>query len=656
MKRILFGFLCISLLLSSCEKSDSNAYDDISAEIVGEWVYDDPSNNAWQSMKFIDEGRFFCYSDNMEDWTETLKTIKRGSYSINGNMISASNGNTYLDMSVSSINGYEFSTKFNETNLVFKFHKVVMRSHLNYGESILPPYTELVDSKILGYKSHDENIASVDSEGKIIANVNNGRTYVDIITQSGTALIKVMIGKVDDGDRNEVSPIPNGQGNVNLNDPELVVSKAIQGKWVWDKSYWETINFLPNGKLYYSNSDAERGIYNDNASGDYTVDDINRKISLKVVPNGGTQMILDLEIVSINKYSFTAKYYLSDGSSTGTYTYAKQLESIELLQGEKTTPEYNRMVEAKTNIIKFESHNSDIVEVNSETGELTSKKGGRTYIDVVTDEGTAVVEVLVKGFMAYNYADFIGKSKREVTNVFEFLYTTDGDDIIYNYSDGSVASVSGLVKDGNWDYISFRIDPKTGLVIAVTLLAKKDVWFTPENMVQYLSQLFYVYENGTEDTYKAFMNAETIEEATIGVTWDMTKGILTFVQIPKKEETSVLDYGGYLDKTREEIKSAMNGYSILSDNEESIGYTIGSDYLRMIKFSFESKKEIKNTVQSVVLYLQSGHDENFVKSEIEKNYTFGDGVEGNYYNYYSSDYKIQVSYIPSSNLLQFILR
>ena len=57
------------------------------------------------------------------------------------------------------------------------------------------------------------------------------------------------------------------------------------------------------------------------------------------------------------------------------------------------------------------------------------------------------------------------------------------------------------------------------------------MWFTPEEMTQYLSQRFYVYEKGTEKNFKAFINAENFADATIGVTWDITTGTLTFVQI-----------------------------------------------------------------------------------------------------------------------------
>lgn len=628
---------------------------DIADEIVGEWVYDIPEENAWQSMKFVAEGSYFCYSDKKENWTEVLKSINKGNYGVKGYVISASNGATYLDMTVSKINGYEFTGRLNETTVDFKFNKVVMRTHLTYGQSVTPPYEQLVDTTIVGYKSHDESIAIVDnSTGEITAVANNGRTYVDVITKGGTAVIKVMVGKVNDGDEAEFSPIK--KKDVTSPKSILNLSKAILGKWIWDVSYWESITFLENGKVYYSSADAPREIYNENAPGEYTIDPTTNRLTLKVLPTGGTRMTVVMAISAISKYSFTAKFYLTDGQSTGTFTYAKQLGSIELKGGETIIPEYNTLVETGTVINKYQSHNSNVAEVNSETGEITAKAGGKTYIDIVTDDGTAVLEVIVKCFMQYNYEDYIGVNKQTVTNTFEHVYTTDGDDIIYNYRKGSVAEEEGVVKDANWDQILFRFDSSTGKVKAISLLAKKDVWFTPEEMVQYLSQRFYVYEKGSEEDFKAFMNAEGLKDATIGITWDMTNGILTYVEIPHKTETSVLDYGGYLGKTREEIKSLMNGYSLLSETEERIGYTISSDYLRMARFSFKASSGIKDTVQEVVLYLNTGIDPDFVKSEIEKTYKYSDGVEGSYLNYYSEDTKIRVVYQISSNLIQFIQR
>jgi len=626
---------------------------DIADEIVGEWVYDIPEENVWQSMKFVSEGSFFCYSDNKEKWTEVLRNVNKGQYGIKGNVISASNGTTYLDMTVSKISDYEFTGRLKETMLDFTFNKVVMRIHLTYGQSILPPYEQLVDETIIGYKSHDERIAKVDSDtGKITAVTYNGRTYIDVVTTGGTAVIKVMIGMVNDGDEAELSPAT--KISATPLPPVMNLSKAILGTWIWDRSYWESVVFLENNKVYYFNEDSARGIYNKNAFGDYSISPSVNRIMMKLRPTGGTQMTLLMVMKAISRYAFTAKLYLASGETVGTFTYAKQLGTIELKGGETTLPDYNKLIDAGTIITEFKSHNSDVVEVNNDTGKIKAKIGGKTYIDVVTDDGTAVVEVIVRGFMQYNYEDFIGVNKQTITNTFEHVYTTDGDDIIYNYRKGSVAEEEGVVKDSNWDQILFRLDSSTGKVKAVSLTAKKDVGFTPEEMTQYLSQRFYVYEKGSEKDFKAFMNAENIEDATIGITWNTTEGVLTYVEIPHKAETSVLDYGGYIGKTREELKALMNSFSVLSETEERIGYTIGSGYLRMARFSFKSNSGIKDTVQEIVLYLNTGIDPDLVKNEIGKMYKFSDGVEGDYYNYYSEDLKIRIVYQVSSNLIQFI--
>lgn len=530
-------FVICGLIYTGCHEDDpSNEIIipevDIADDIVGEWVYDNPEEGSWQSMKFVAEGAYFCYSDNKNDWTQKLKDINKGIYGVKGMDISANNGSTYLDMTVSKINGYQFTGRLHETTLDITYHKVVMRTHMNYGESVLPPFEDLVDAKILNYRSHDDKIATIDKNtGEITAVCNNGRTYVDIETAEGTAVLKVMIGRVDDGDENEISPIVKKE--ITPSKPILNLAKAIIGKWVWDISYWEEMNFLENGKVYYSNSDASRNIQNDNASGNYTIDSETNRLTLKVTPTGSTQMTVIMEMKEISKYSFTAKFFLTNGESTGTFTYAKQIGSMELKIGETILPEYEPFVENATVVKEYRSHNSSIIDVNSTSGEITAKKGGRTYIDVVTEDGTAVIEVTVKSFLAYNYENYLGASKTKVTNTFGKIYTVDGCDLIYDYRTGSEAEEKGAIKDANWDQILFRFDSNKKYVEAISLVAKSSVWFSSEEMTYYLSQVFFPYEKGSTENFKAFMNAETLDGSSVGITWDTTNGILTYVTISK---------------------------------------------------------------------------------------------------------------------------
>lgn len=502
---------------------------DISDVIVGEWVYDNPEDGAWQSMKFIGEGGFFCYSDNKEKWSIALKNIEAGNYGVKGNEVSAVNGSTRLAMKVTDINGYGFTAIYNETTVEFKFQKVVMRTHLHFGESVIPPYADLVDAEVIGYKSHDEDIAFVDTNtGEITAMANNGRTYVDIVTTNGTAVVKVMVGKVDDGDEAEISPIV--EKPVILPKPELDLEKAIVGRWIWDKNYWEVINFYEDGKVSYSNMDPSRGIYNENADGSYSIDKDNNILTLRVRPNGAIPMTVLMEVKSINKYSFTAKSFIVDGESTGTYTYSKQIGYLEIKKGEVMLSHFEEFVEKGTAIIGIKSHNPDIAEIDSETGELIGKRGGRTYVDVITDEGTAVVEVNVKSFMNYDYEDFIGASKKTITDTFGTVYSLSENGIIYNYRHGSSAELKGLIKDVNWDQIYFKIDFLVDRVKAISMKAKKDSWFTSEEMNLFLLQRFFVSPASTAEK-KYYVNAEKSEEATIEITWDMTSKVLDFSEI-----------------------------------------------------------------------------------------------------------------------------
>ena len=77
----LLPLLACGCIYCSCDKDDSKSSEigipetDIAEEIVGEWVYDHPEEGAWQSMKFVAEGSYFCYSDNKENWQQMAQHI-----------------------------------------------------------------------------------------------------------------------------------------------------------------------------------------------------------------------------------------------------------------------------------------------------------------------------------------------------------------------------------------------------------------------------------------------------------------------------------------------------------------------------------------------------------------------------------------------------
>lgn len=440
------------------------------------------------------------------------------------------------------------------------------------------------------------------------------------------------------------------------------IPEKIVGDWVYDNSKentWEIMSFSKTGVFTFS-TDSYWDIVNENVNGRYFVNE--DKVTGSYYRDGIVQN-LDLVIKSINNYDFTAKF-----NDTGlTFTYSKRISTKDMKTGEAISPDYeydlwhslngNATKDDAGKIYRYTSHNTRVATVDANTGEITAVGGGRTYIDVVTDKGTAVVEVNVeeteepKYFMAYDYTQFIGATKQTVTDTFEFLYTTDGDWITYNYLDGSEAQKAGLIKDKNWKAIMFLFDHDTEKVIAVGMQARDDVWFTNEEMTTYLSSQYYVYEKGTEENYKAFINAVKFDDATVGITWDYENKALTFTKITHNSQTpaeSIEDFSIYMGKNHDEIYEMMGEKKPFTTSDERIVYNIDSKYVKDVYFEFERKdgssKVLKNTVQQITVHLSSDATEEIVKQEIEKYFIYKEGIANSFSNYISMDGNIALTY------------
>ena len=93
-----------------------------------------------------------------------------------------------------------------------------------------------------------------------------------------------------------------------------------------------------------------------------------------------------LKVLEITDYAYTAEY-TNGNASVGVFTYAKQIGSITVKPNETYTPSYSQSV--KANIKSYASHDETIAKVNSNDGTITAISAGHTYIDIVTDQGTA---------------------------------------------------------------------------------------------------------------------------------------------------------------------------------------------------------------------------------------------------------------------------
>ena len=193
-KHLLLITLCL-IVLGCSQPQDEPKYL-LADSIVGEWVYDAPSEGRWEIMKFTQSGVFF-YSNTDIFWgiknndNSGRYTINEDSSSILG-MYFLNGTSMTLSMTVSEINDYCFSAKFQDTGLQFTYAKLLAKFMVKPNETVTPDYSSLVKAKITGYSSHKPAIATVDASTGVIKGVSSGKTYIDVITEDGTAVIEIV--------------------------------------------------------------------------------------------------------------------------------------------------------------------------------------------------------------------------------------------------------------------------------------------------------------------------------------------------------------------------------------------------------------------------------------------------------------------------------
>lgn len=201
MKKYLFLAL-IPLLFAACDNDSDIVDNPVKMEkLTGEWVYDSPKDTLWEVITFTSSGVFY-YSNDWATW-HIANDKNNGRYTLNGNNLSGSytiEGMAMnLEMEFKRLNDYDFVALFKDTGLTFTYKRLLKKiSMKNAGETVTPDYSSLVSVDITAFASHDREVAVVDrTTGKITA-TGSGRTYIDLITSSGTGVVEVIVYNEDD--------------------------------------------------------------------------------------------------------------------------------------------------------------------------------------------------------------------------------------------------------------------------------------------------------------------------------------------------------------------------------------------------------------------------------------------------------------------------
>lgn len=399
--------------------------------------------------------------------------------------------------------------------------------------------------------------------------------------------------------------------------PKSVIN-VLANTWVYDDpatQTWERVRFTASGQFY--SSYYTKAVYNieETVNGQFSLTGGNSIVGQYRL-GSGTLMNLDWTINKINEIEATFTVNTTGGL---VFTYARQIGTEDMLSGQTATPDYAALLPdtitaydtggdgtmAQPHITGFSSHDTKVASVSAD-GTITANSGGRTYIDVVTSEGTAVVEVNVKpSFMDYDYEQFIGADKATIKATFGSSPLSE-----------SATSLLYENSTGNFQYTGFRFDAMTGLSTAVSLTPRDGAALSADEVTAYLASRFTVYEQGTTDDYKAYINAATVDKADVGITFDTGTKQLTYVQI---SHDLFSDYSPLLGKTRDEVAAIMGDPAVSSDNY--MAYLVNSRYIFMMMVSFNSGSGVQSTAQGVVLSLSSTADKDRIFEYLNGKYT-----------------------------------
>lgn len=387
---------------------------------------------------------------------------------------------------------------------------------------------------------------------------------------------------------------------------EIDYAALLVGEWVYDapkEGVWETMKFTSSGVFYFSNYNNNVVEFeNENVPGRYFVN--GNKVTGVYKLNEVTQMNFDMQILEINAWEFTAKF----NDSGLTFTYARLLDSETVEYNETVTPNYQNLMRG-AEIVAYASHDTGIATVDAVTGEVTGVSSGRTYIDIITKEGTAVIEIKVKGLLEYKYDEFIGAERSEIYEVFGNSPAAD---------ESGVMVYQNISEDIQYMRVGFN--EFTGKVSDIRLyISNTDAAFATA-MTGYLGRLYTVYEKGTTDTYKAYINDKEYDNASAGITWDIPNLQITYVALNHDLFT---DYSPLLGKSKADVKKMMDNKQPFSEDEFMLAYGIsdGKIDLMCCYFTFDFV-DTYDTVQAVITRLNDSLSASDVHKYLSKKYVF----------------------------------
>lgn len=368
-------------------------------------------------------------------------------------------------------------------------------------------------------------------------------------------------------------------------DNSLPVLDKIVGEWVYDhvddQGVWETQKFMSSGVFYYSNTvTGGWKISNDTKDGRYWIEDGNRVTCSCSMD--GVSVTFKMKILDITDYSYTAEY--NDGATLGTFTYARLIDKLRIKPGQKVTPDYGQLVH--TTILGYKSHKTNVATVDPSSGEITAVASGHTYIDVVTDQGTAVIEVISfdedNMFEDYSFA---------LTKTIPEIIEHEGNDYKYRDDEMALVYVSDHFLVDTVTYMT-GINDKTH-VEYVQLKLNDNI--SPTKIKKHLAEKNAVIQ--VTETTSSYVTDRKVGRLPVALLYDETQSALNFFLLRPSDLWT--DYVSLLRLTPVEVKNKYG--EPYYENSGTMYFEEENDYIDLVAFSISP---VTNTVYAVNAFLK----------------------------------------------------
>ncbi len=386
---------------------------------------------------------------------------------------------------------------------------------------------------------------------------------------------------------------------------------GIIGEWVYDdpdNGIWERQKFMPSGVFYYSNTSLGGWKFsNDAKDGRYSVEDGGR-ITMNVVL-GGVATRLMLKILEITDYSYTAEY-TSGNASVGVFTYARQVGSVTVKPGATSRPDYSQAVKAV--IARYASHDEDVAKVDGADGTITAVSAGHTYIDIVTDKGTAVYEVFVfdTDDMFGDYSFAFGKTVQEIVDIKGdgYLWKDDHNGVIYlsdDYLADTVRYITGIHDKSHIEYVQLCLNGR---------VSKSEI-------KRHLDDKYGEPLSAIEDRY-SYVTGREVGGSPVTAIYDAEASLLSFAVDIQADRWA--DFSSLFGQTKDVVKTEMSernysfmvsdytyskdgsDYYNLNDSEDAylVGFVFNSEG-KMCEYWVYLNEDFMNNANEILAWLKS---------------------------------------------------